>query len=356
MSKIRLEEVSFNDIEGWDDDNLVEAVPTFARSFEQFSNSLIGTDQIASYAAAVKSALGDGSSKTARQFFETFFVPHRIASPPEAGLVTGYYEPVLNASWHPTATFRYPIYKRPPDLVDVIEDQLRGAKNGVFTHMRQTPDGLRKFPTRREIDQGALDGRGLELAYVEDPVDLFFLHIQGSGLLRFADSQDVRVTYDGKNGFPYTSVGRHMIAEGLFGEAELTMHVMIAWLKADLLRARALMWVNESYVFFRQLSASDPPGPLGVGKIQLTPGRSLAVDAGHHKIGTPIYVTAGELKSLSNNGFSRLMIAQDVGSAIKGQERGDIYYGTGDSAGQRAGVTKCTVKFHVLLPAGQYQR
>jgi membrane-bound lytic murein transglycosylase A len=192
--------------------------------------------------------------------------------------------------------------------------------------------------------------------YFADPVDVFFLHVQGSGRVRLPDCRMVRVTYDGKNGHPYTSIGRHLIDTGEIGADQMSLPALAAWLKAEPKRGRRTMQRNASFVFFREMSGPEADAAQGVNGIPLTEGRSLAVDTSVHAIGTPIYVAAPTLthggSQRGETGFSRLMIAHDVGSAIRGPERGDIYFGSGDAAGQMAGITKHPVTFTVLLPRG----
>jgi membrane-bound lytic murein transglycosylase A len=175
--------------------------------------------------------------------------------------------------------------------------------------------------------------------------------VQGSGRVKLADGSLIRIHYDGKNGHPYTSIGRYLIEKGLLAADKVSMGALKRWLKADPERAKQVLWQNASYVFFRELKATEAKGPLGAMNAQLTPGRSLAVDTGHHTLGLPIYVSGEGMTHVDKAGtFNRLMIAQDVGSAIKGPERGDIYFGSGDAAGRVAGVTKHVGKFIVLLP------
>ena len=218
--------------------------------------------------------------------------------------------------------------------------------------MRQTAKGLVPYLTRAEIDQGGLKGQNLELLYFRDPVDVFFMQIQGSGRIELPDGQKIRITYDGKNGYPYTSIGRHLLDQGQFQPEKMSLKALTAWLKADRERAQPVMWQNQSYVFFRELKGAEAEGAMGVLGIALQPGRSLAVDTAFHAIGMPIYVTAPQLThATKTGGFARLMVAHDVGSAIKGPERGDIFFGSGDTAGSTAGITKHPGHFFVLLPA-----
>ncbi|MGE5266782.1 MAG: MltA domain-containing protein, partial [Deltaproteobacteria bacterium] len=227
----------------------------------------------------------------------------------------------------------------------------RGAKAEQLTHARRTPAGLEPYATREAIEEGALAGQDLEFVWLEDPVDAFFLHVQGSGLIAFDDGTSARITYDGKNGHPYTSVGRYLIDAGLFPADQMSLDALKAWLRADRARGIAAMRQNKSYVFFRELTGESARSALGAMEIPLSEHRSLAVDTRFHDLGTPVYVVSPALTVAGGDrGFHRLMVAQDVGSAIRGPERGDIYYGTGDEAGARAGTTRHPGNFYVLLP------
>ena len=167
---------------------------------------------------------------------------------------------------------------------------------------------------------------------------MFFLQIQGSGRVKLTDGSVIRVHYDGKNGHPYSSIGRYLIDKGLLAADKVSMGALKQWLKADPERGKHVMWQNASYVFFRELKGAEAKGPLGAMNAQLTPGRSLAVDPGHHALGLPVYVSGDGMTHVDKAGaFNRLMVAQDVGSAIKGPERGDIYFGSGDAAGTPGG-------------------
>ncbi|MBN9291415.1 MAG: MltA domain-containing protein, partial [Hyphomicrobium denitrificans] len=201
------------------------------------------------------------------------------------------------------------------------------------------------------IEQGGLAGQDLELMYFKDPVDVFFMQVQGSGRVELPGGEKVRVSYDGKNGYPYTSIGRALIASREISAEVMSLQALKQWLRANVERARSVMWKNESYVFFRELIGNDGKGPIGANNIPLQPRRSLAVDTSYYALGTPIFVDAPELThATKTGGFHRLMIAHDVGSAIKGPQRGDIYFGSGDEAGRLAGVTKQKGHFIVLLP------
>lgn len=362
---------AFTDLPGWDGDDHLAAWKAFVASCKPILDAANGGSKAGPrptpqallgicHFALLTAKAGKPQTRTgARSFFETHFRPHRIDQGASEGLLTGYYEPLIEGSRKPDAAFQTPVYKRPADLVNVVAESERGAKSAQFTHMRKTEQGLVPYLTRAEIEQGGLKGQNLELLYFHDPVDVFFMQIQGSGRIELPGGEKVRITYDGKNGYPYKSVGRHLIDEGHFEPEKMSLKALAAWLKADRKRGESVMWENKSYVFFRELQGAEAEGAMGVLGISLQPGRSLAVDTAFHDIGMPIYVTSPTLTHASKpdagkpEGFARLMIAHDVGSAIKGPERGDIFFGSGDKAGRTAGITKHPGHFFALLPVAQ---
>jgi len=237
-------------------------------------------------------------------------------------LFTGYFEIELNGSRRRHGSYQTPIYRKPPD-----------PTSGLHA-------------TRAQIEDGALAGRGLELFWVDDPVDAFFLQIQGSGRIRLEDGKSVRVGYDGQNGRPYVPVGRLLIERGLIPRDKLTMASIGAWMKQHLEPGASLRRENPSYVFFREIAGA---GPLGAEGAVLTPERSLAVDRTFIALGTPIWVEADE-RFATAAGVHRLLISQDTGGAIKGPVRGDVFWGTGNAAGIRAGVMNASGRYYLLLP------
>ncbi len=359
----RYQPVTFADLPGWVQDDHLAAFKTFLKSCERVNANArekAGTEKGPASSPALIAVCGEASRLAgeikgkdgARAFFERNFTPSAVENNIKPGLLTGYYEPVIKASRTPQGPYRTPIYKRPADLVTVIPETHRGAvKAGTLTHVRKTEKGNAPYFTRAQIDQGALKGKGLELLYFADTVDIFFMQIQGSGRIELTDGTSVRVHYDGKNGHPYKSIGSYLIEKAILAADKVSLGALATWLKADPERANKVMWHNASYVFFRELKGDEAGAPLGALNVPLTPGRSLAFDPGYHALGTPVYVSAPTLKHVPKaSPFNRLMIGQDVGSAIKGPERGDIYFGSGDAAGQIAGVTKHPGRFFVLVP------
>ena len=239
-------------------------------------------------------------------------------------LFTGYYEPELPGRLTPDAHFRYPAFSCPPDL-----------------------PAARPWLTRREIAQsGALTGRGLELVWLADPVDLFFLQVQGSGRIILPDGRVIRLGFAGKNGHPYRSIGAAMVARGILGPDQVSAAAIRHWINTNPVAGADLLMTNPSYVFFRVLDhLSADQGPLGTLQCPVTALRSIAVDPAFVPLGLPVWIdTTGATP------MRRLMIAQDTGSAIKGPQRADIYFGTGQQAGEVAGTIRDTGRMLVLWP------
>jgi membrane-bound lytic murein transglycosylase A len=356
-SAVAYNPVTFTELPGWDQDDHLLAFKAFRKSCERLlaaAHERAGGDKAEPTLVSVcqtAMALAKPTKAGARAFFEQNFTANALSHDGPPGLLTGYYEPVIQGSRTAQGAFQTPIYKRPPDLVNLVDETRRSAAAAALSHARKTDKGIEPFATRAEIDQGVLKGRNLELMYFADPVDVFFMQIQGSGRVKLTDGSMVRVHYDGKNGHPYRSIGRYLIEKGIVAADKMSMDALSKWLKSDLERGKQIMWQNASYVFFRELKGEEAKGPLGAMNAPLTAGRSLAVDTLYHALGTPIYVTAGVAGASSKAGpFRRLMVAQDVGSAIRGPERGDIYFGSGDAAGELAGTTKRAGNFIVLMP------
>jgi len=353
--------VTYADLPGWADDDHAAALRAFLVSCEKVlagvragnATGKVPTppELLSACFDAGRSLGGRPTKAAARAFFEAHFAPHRVVHSGPEGLLTGYYEPLLEGSRTKAPGFEAPIYRRPPELVNLVSESMRGASGANLTHARKTKDGLEPFDTREVIDRGSLAGRGLELIYLRDSVDVFFMQVQGSGRIRLTDGSTIRVSYDGKNGHPYASIGRYLIENGHLGAHAASMKNVARWLRADPKRGRRVMWHNTSYVFFRELKGKQAASALGVLTIPLMPRRSLAVDAGVHALGLPVYVTSSKLTHAGySRGFHQLMVAHDVGSAIRGPERGDIYFGSGAKAESAASVTKHPGRFFVLLP------
>jgi membrane-bound lytic murein transglycosylase A len=266
--------------------------------------------------------LPSGDDAAAREFFEKGFIPFAAADYGNAeGLFTGYYEIELNGSRRRHGRYQTPLYRKPPDL---------GSEP----------------PTRAQIEDGALAGRGLELLWVDDPVDAFFLQIQGSGRVRLKEGGTVRVGYDGQNGHRYVPVGRLLIETGVIPRDKLTMAAIRSWMTRDPEAGAALRREDPSYVFFREVKGD---GPIGAEGAALSAERSIAVDRAFVALGIPVWLEADERFATAES-VRRLMVAQDTGGAIKGPVRGDVFWGTGDAAGRRAGAMNAGGRYYLLLP------
>lgn len=344
--------LSFDHLVGWEDDDHLAAFRAFLKSCEA---DALGDSKTGSFPSDEALALGaDIDQDSARAFFERHFVPRCRYDPRHQGFVTGYYEPVVRGAREPSERFCVPVYGRPDDLVPLSDDLYRASHNDRVSARRNCGYELEDYYTRAEIENGALSGRGLELLYLDDWIELFFMQVQGSGLVEFDDGTQMRLTFAGKNGHPYTSIARLLVDRREVLPRQIDMERIKAWLRADPERGRALMHENKSYVFFRALGDEEGrDGPLGAKGVPLTAGRSLAIDPIYAPLGCPIYLMADNLLTETGPDFARLMVAQDVGSAIRGPERGDIFWGTGEAAGTAAGTTRNLAVFVLLLPAAQ---
>ncbi len=306
--------LSFDQLDGWSKDDHGAALSVFMNTCGDFDDP-----DWQSLCAVAQSQ----TAETARSFFELFFRPVLIEDGKDA-MFTGYFEPELDGSRYRTDRFKYPIYKLP-----------REAK------------AASTWLSRREIlTSGVMDNRGLEIAWVDDPVELFFLQIQGSGRIRMPDGQSVRVGYGGANGHSYRSVGVELVRRGVYKAHQVSAQVIKNWVRRNPIDGIELLMHNPSYVFFREVRrVSADKGPLGAMNRSITALRSVAVDPSYTPLGAPVWVEkdgAGKMR--------RLMIAQDTGSAIKGAQRADIFFGTGDGAGDAAGRLRDPGRMVVLLP------
>ncbi|GGF59223.1 membrane-bound lytic murein transglycosylase A [Terasakiella brassicae] len=363
---IRLMPVSYATLPGWEDDQIANSIPALRKSCQTFGrmdeNKPIGPNGIGGVAGDWKPicteaySLPDGDSQKAREFYQMFFQPYLVSDLAEdraaSGLFTGYYEAALRGALTQGGVYQTPLYKRPDDLVLVGLGEFKQNWKGKRLAGRLENGQLVPYASRSEIDAGKLRGKNLELVWVDDPVDAFFLHIQGSGRVVFADGSTMRVGYDGHNGHDYTSIGRILIDRGEVSKEEMSMQAIRSWLAAHPDKGQELMRENSSFIFFRELKDDGPVGAQGVA---LTPGRSLAIDKRFLPLGLPLYLHTFT-DPVTPNPISRLVVAQDTGGAIKGVVRGDVFWGFGEEAAMRAGKMKETGSFFALLPANSLSR
>ncbi|MEM6564933.1 MAG: MltA domain-containing protein [Pseudomonadota bacterium] len=304
--------LSFDDLDRWRDDDHAAALKTFQNTCADLDDP--DWRAVCAYAT---------SNPDPRSFFELLFRPVLIEDG-DAALFTGYFEPELDGARSPSARYRYPVHRMPAEA-------------------RRTD----KWYSRRQLlENGVLQGRGLEIAWVDDPVELFFLQIQGSGRINLPDGSKLRVGYGGKNGHEYRSVGAELVRRGVFQPHQVSAQVIKNWVKRYPQAGQELLYHNPSYVFFREVNkVPADKGPLGAMNRSVTTLRTVAVDPAFVPLGAPVWVEKD-----GRDPMRRLMIAQDTGSAIKGAQRADIFFGTGDAAGREAGKLKDPGRMIVLLP------
>jgi membrane-bound lytic murein transglycosylase A len=356
-------EKSFDALPGWDEDDHLPAFAAFRRSAfhvltKPYRSGALGVafDAFAEAYAEARTVSAPNRFE-ARSFFERHFVPARInAEDGGSGLVTGFYEPEVEASPLRTERFSVPLLSRPADLIDIDDGNRPSGMDPYLAFARATPDGPVEYFDRGEIERGALAGQGLETAWLADKVDAFFIHVQGAARLNMTDGRFCRVTYAAKSGQRFTGPGKILSEISEIPLEKVTMQSIRAWFRAHPQRVDDILWRNRSYIFFRETpfdeAAGDDPelGPIAAAKVPLTPGRSVAVDRLLHTFGTPFHIDAPSLTAFDTKPFRRLMIAQDTGSAITGPARGDLFAGSGDPAGEIAGVIRNAADFYALVP------
>ncbi|MGE0211696.1 MAG: murein transglycosylase A [Parvibaculaceae bacterium] len=350
-----LTRVSFASLPGWKDDAHGEALATFRRSCREILDRGAAFGRSITYGGHREDwtdacvAANDVKPSAARAFFEKRFVPVAVSDPERAaGLFTGYYEPEVEGSLKRGGRFTVPIYAKPKDLVAL---DAAGRKATGLSYGRVANGKARPYYTRKEIEEGQLAGRGLEIVWLSDWADAFFIQVQGSGRVRLAEGGMLRLNFAAKTGLPYTAIGGILVERGEIAREDVSMQSIRAWMTMRPQEARELMWKNESYVFFQKAPSDDPSlGPPGAQRVALTPGRSLAVDRGFWAFGTPMWIDTTHPSSGGEKGFRHLMVAQDTGTAIKGRVRGDVFWGTGDEAAFIAGHMKAPGRMVALLP------
>lgn len=311
-SNVTYEVMQFDQLDGWANDDHAAALKTFQNT----CGDMKGADwrALCGFAKA---------EPEPRQFFELFFRPVLMEDGKDA-LFTGYFEPELDGDLYRSSRFRYPVYKMPPEAL-----------------------ANKPWLTRRAIlSSGVMDGRGLVIAWVDDPVELFFLQIQGSGRIRLPNGTYKRVGYRGANGHPYRSIGTELVRRGIYQPHQVSAQVIKSWVKRNPIEGEELLFHSPSYVFFREVSKVPADrGPLGAMNRSITTMRSIAVDPSIVRLGSPVWIEKDGKEPLR-----RLMVAQDTGSAIKGAQRADVFLGTGDKAGRAAGKLRDPGRLMVLMP------
>jgi membrane-bound lytic murein transglycosylase A len=352
--KLTLEPVSFADLPGWNQDHVAAAIPALAKScarrLVQPATAKVGPNGMAGTVADWRAPCADvvrvppGDDAAARRLLTRWFRPYLAGDrgAPE-GLFTGYYEPLLAGARVRSGADQTPLLRRPADLVMVQLGLFRPEWRGERIAGRVVKGALVPYPTRAQIEGGALDPAKLALFWVADPVDAFFLEIQGSGKVKLPDGTLASVGYDGQNGQPYVAIGKLLVERGQLARGQVSLGAIKHWIRAHPADAKALMDGNPSYVFFREIKGETPIGAEGA---VLTAGRSLAVDRAYLPLGIPVWLDARD----GDETLRRLVVAQDTGGAIRGPVRGDFYWGFGPEAERRAGTMKAHGRYFLLLP------
>jgi membrane-bound lytic murein transglycosylase A len=352
--------LAWSEIAGWNEDDHLAAYNAFrvsckpiaAQTGSPVDSKALGTSLRDPCRVAKGLELNDGAK--AKAFFEEQFLPLRISRLGEGeGFVTGYYEPVIDGSRTQNEVYNVPVYRRPSNLfVRGTNQSSVGLPNKGQVFRKIGRRKLVPYYDRAEIEDGAIDGRGLEICWLRDQTDLLFSQIQGSARVSLEDGSTVRINYDAHNGYPYTPVGRILIDRGIIPKDQMSMQKIREWMEQNPDGANELRRQNKSYIFFREVQLSDKDEAVGAQGVPLTPGRSIAVDKSLHVYGTPFFIE-GDLpieSERSKTPFRRLMIAQDTGSAIVGPARADLYFGAGVDAGKVSGRLRHNMRFVILVP------
>jgi membrane-bound lytic murein transglycosylase A len=340
--------IPWSELPGWREDRLSQAWPALQSSCQKMPARDARWAGLCADAALFPAP----DDATARAFFETRFVAHEISGNNGAadGLVTGYYEPLLHGSLVKTKRFRHPVYGRPDDLVVVDLGGLYPELQGKRYRGRLSSNRVVPYYSRAEMSNGKRPPDSAVIAWVDDPVALFFLEIQGSGRIQLPDGKMLHVGYADQNGHPYVAIGRTLVESGAMKLEEATMPAIRDWLRANPDKAQAVLNSNPSYVFFT-LREPDDSGPIGALNVPLLPQRSIAVDPNFIPLGTPVWIDTSLPGNSEARPYRRLVLAQDTGGAIRGPVRADLFLGFGENAERIAGAMRQRGKLYVLLPA-----
>jgi membrane-bound lytic murein transglycosylase A len=352
--------LAWPDVAGWSDDDHLAAYQAFRTSCRPIAAQTGAPDESKALGASLRDPCRIARSMElsdhakAKTFFEENFLPLRISRLGEGeGFVTGYYEPVLEGSREQNEVYTVAIYRRPSNLFVKGQTQASvGLPNKGAVYRKIGRRKLVPYYDRAEIEDGKIEGRGLEIAFLKNQTDLLFAQIQGSARIELPDGSTVRINYDAHNGYPYTAVGRILIDRNIIPREQMSMQKIREWMEQNPDDANEVRRQNRSYIFFREVNLSDKDEAVGAQGVPLTPGRSIAVDKALHVYGTPFFIE-GELpieSPQSKTPFHRLMIAQDTGSAIVGPARADLYFGAGAEAGKVAGRLRQNARFVILIP------
>lgn len=339
-----LKPAGWSDVDGFAEDDLSVAWPVWLQSCSTLKNKLAWLA-----VCAATQNMNNPDSAAIQAYFTQNFNVYRASNQDgtDTGLITGYYQPVLKGSRTKSAQFPYPIYRQPSDLVTVELGELYPELKYKRVRGKLVGNKLVPYMTRAEIETSPSPMSGTEIMWINDIIDVFFLQIQGSGLVQLDNGEQVQVGYADQNGHPYNSIGRLLVERGELTLDQASMQGIKNWARNNMGKLRDLLNSNPSYVFFRELPAGLP-GPLGALGVPVTAERSVAVDPKFVPLGAPAFLSTTQPNSTKP--LKRLMMAQDTGGAIKGGVRADFFWGAGNEAGKQAGAMKQAGKIWVLLP------
>lgn len=334
-------------LSGWADDDLAAAWPAFRDSCK----AILRQPNWREVCSLASSLPEKPSSATVRQFIEQHFSPWQSvdANGSDTGLITGYYEPLIKGSRIRSAQYRWPIHSPPDDMLTIDLASIYPELKSLRLRGRIVGNRVVPYWSRAELDQRPDQLAAKVLFWAADPIDLFFLQVQGSGRIDLPDGEQVRVGYADQNGHPYQSIGRWLVAQGELSLEQASMEGIKQWARSNPTRLAEMLNSNPSYVFFRELPP-DSNGPVGALGVPVAEGRSLAIDPAHIPLGAPVFLST--TWPFSSQPLNRLMLAQDTGSAIKGPVRADFFWGFGAKAGAQAGKMRQPGRLWVLLPKG----
>lgn len=342
--------VDWQDLPGWQQDKHAEAWPALLQQCKVLPKKKPQWKKICLDAVL----FGEIDNESARRFFETRFTAHQIIPSNKKdgsrgnGLVTGYYEPLLKGSLAPDDQYQYPLYARPEDLLRIDLAEVYPELSKMRLRGRVVGNKVVAYHDRKAIDREDSPLTGKELVWIDDPVAVFFLHVQGSGRIQLKDGSMMAVGYADQNGQPYSSIGKILIERGEIEREDISLFTIRKWLQQNPEQAQALLEENRSYVFFqmRQNAKENPRGSLN---IPLTPSRSIAVDPSNIPLGSPVWLDTS-YPGEPDHTLQRLTFAQDTGGAIKGYARADMFWGNGEMAEKLAGEMKQQARLYVLMP------
>ena len=337
--KLRLTETTFDDLDGFETDQIKQALPALKKSCSVLEKRYARWQKFCKKLNHEKFSTDGELRSFIKEEMRVFSINNN-----ETGLFTGYYEPEIEGSLVKTKEYAVPVYALPQDIVRIDLGKFNPKFKGEILFGKQDGKEIKPYLTRREIETGEIKFPAQVIAWVKEPAELFILQIQGSGILKLPDGKKVGIGYAGNNGHAFTGIGSVMARQGLLKGGVYTMADIKNWLIANPRQAQSLMHENPRYIFFKK---TDRPGAVGSLGVSLTAGRSLAVDPAYVPLGSFLWL---QTTAPDGSALNRLVSAQDTGSAIKGAVRGDFFWGTGDNALKEAGRMKSRGIYFLLLP------